>query len=468
MSARTLEKGGENLIPFLSSLFAFCVDSVTTCFSNDAGKRCVPIGLGCLSALLLLLSSLLLVYQRCKCRRSHPGEAMTSLYCFLGNLCATTGAVLSKQLHILILMGAFAAAMDAVNVISCCFPVCLCWNSKTERRLRMIRRRRRQHLLAVCVLMVLAGGFLKFRVSNNLSDNLLRGRRLLHISLQDNTDILGYILGLLSFVITCTSRFPALYRAHRGRVLTRVHVFSGVLCSLAAALYAAAILLYDNQLGFLLTVMPWLLSAICCVILDLLNCQVLVIYWCRRETRQQPMMFSPDTESLLGGSTEQKSLMKRHRKQQVHSPAQTNAKNIPMTEMGRYMDVSIHPVRKIHLKEVKVSGEEMNDQPLNRTVRVIRVDSLCSSDTSYNSSLVSSDLEWDFEEENTQWSEPKAKQQEGDEFPLQEWPRNLKPKNVSAVQTSVPVPCLDSVTRKDERKASCSPTTPDDKENSIK
>ncbi|KAM7409528.1 hypothetical protein PAMA_001150 [Pampus argenteus] len=448
---------GENDTPFLSSLFAFCVDSVTTCFSNDAGKRCVPIGLGSLSALLLLLSSLLLVYQRCKCRRSHPGEAMTSLYCFLGNLCATTGAVLSKQLHILILMGAFAATMDAVNVISCCFPVCLCCNSKTERRLRMMRRRRRQHLLAVCVLMVLAGGFLKSTMSNNAADNKIRGRRLLHITLQDNTDILGYILGLLSFVITCTSRCPGLYRAHRGRVLTGVHMFSGVLCSLAAALYAAAILLYDNQLGFLLTVMPWLLSAICCVTLDLL---VLVIYWFRRETGQRPMMFSPDTESLLGGSTEQNAAMKRHRKQ---------AKNIPMTEMGQYMDVSVHPVGKIRLTEVKVSGEEVNDRPLNRTVlRVIGVDSFCSSDTSCNSSPVSSDLEWDFEEEKAQWIEPKAKQQEGDEFPLQEWPRNLKAKNVSVVQTPVPVPCLDSVTRKDERKASCYPTTPDDKESSIK
>lgn len=36
---------------------------------------------------------------------------------------------------------------------------------------------------------------------------------------------------------------------------------------------------------------------------------------------------------------------------------------------------------------------EVNDQPLNRTVRVIRVNSFCSSDTSYDSSLVGSDLE---------------------------------------------------------------------------
>eukprot|EP00064_Thunnus_orientalis_P019289 superscaffoldBa00004760_g19405 len=286
-------------------------------------------------------------------------------------------------------MGAFAAAVDAVNCISCCFPVFLCWNSKTERRLRVIRRRRRQHLLAVCVLMVLAGGFLKSRVNHNPADNPLRGRRLLHFSLQDNTEILGYILGLLSFVITCTSRFPALHRAHRGRMLTRAHVFSGVLCSLAGALYATAILFYDTQLDFLLTVMPWLLSAICCVTLD--------------------PLISP--------------------------------------------------------KEVTVSREEVNDQPPKRTVRAIRVDSFCSSDTSYDSSLVSSDLEWDFEVGNAQWSEPKAKQQEGGEFPLQEWPRNPKPFNIcTCAMSGLP---LNSVTRKEESESG-SAANPNDKETSIK
>lgn len=57
---------------------------------------------------------------------------------------------------------------------------------------------------------------------------------------------------------------------YRGQMLTRASVFSGLLCSLAGALYAAALLLYDTQPGFLFRVMPWLLSAMCCVTLDLL------------------------------------------------------------------------------------------------------------------------------------------------------------------------------------------------------
>lgn len=47
-------------------------------------------------------------------------------------------------------------------------------------------------------------------------------------------------------------------------------MISGLLCPLAGALYAAAILLYDTRFGFLLRVMPWLMSAVCCVILDIL------------------------------------------------------------------------------------------------------------------------------------------------------------------------------------------------------
>ncbi|XP_027145708.1 transmembrane protein 44 [Larimichthys crocea] len=318
-------------------------------------------------------------------------------------------------------MGAFAAVLDAVHFVSCCVPLLLCWNSKAERRQRMLRGRRRQHLLAVCVLMVVAGGFLKSRVTNLPADRPLIRRRLLHVTLQDNTEILGYILGLLSFVITCTSRFPAVCRAYKGQMFTWTSMFSGLLCSLASGLYAAAILLYDTQFGFLLRVMPWLLSAICCVTLDLL---ILVIHWCKRGTRQQFSSFSTDTQSLLGGTqtpAEDNAVMKRQRKQQVHLSAQTKTKDVQkMTEMGRYMDVSVQPPRK----EVMTK-----DQLFDGKVRVIRVSSFCSSDTSYDSSVVSSDLEWDFEEANVQWREPTANKKHNakQHFPPHGWPTNSKP-----------------------------------------
>ncbi|KAG7217496.1 hypothetical protein INR49_021423 [Caranx melampygus] len=368
---------GQGSSIYSTDLLAFYADSVTTCFSHEPDKLCVPIGLSSLSAVLLLLSCLVLVFQRCKCTGGDQGETIIFFYCFLGNLCSTVGAILSNQLYIQILMGALAALMDAVNCMSCCLPVFLCWNSKRVRRQRMLHRRRRQQLLAICILMVVAGGFLKSRVSHHTADRPPIGRTLLNFIPQDNTEILGYTLGVISFVIACTSRFPAACRAFRGQMLTRASMFSALLCLLAGALYAAAILLCDTRFKFLLRVMPWLLSAICCVILDLLK------------------------------------------------------KNVQkMTEMGHYMDISIHPARKICLKEVTLSKEEAKDQPINRTVRTVRVDSFCLSDTSCDSSLVSSDLEWDFEEAHGHWREPTTIQQQRDKFPLQEWTGNPSPLNV--------------------------------------
>ncbi|XP_026178675.1 transmembrane protein 44 [Mastacembelus armatus] len=410
-----------------SDLLDFCIGSVATCSSLDADKLCVPVGLCALSALLLLLSYLVLVPQRRKFQVENPGETLLFFYCFVGNLCSTTGAILSRQLRIQILMGAFAAGLDAVGCMTCCFPVFLYWNSQTERRLRMMRKRRRQHFLAVCVLMAFAGGFAKLGVNHRSADEPHIRRRLLHVILQDNTEVLGYILGLISFVIACTSRFPALCRAYKGQMLSWASMLSGLLCSLAGVLYAAALLVCDTQFQFLLEVMPWLLSAISGAALNLL---ILAIHWCKRGTRQHPVWFSPDRESLLGSSgitTEEGAVIKKDRKQQLLSSAQAKMKNVQNNaEMDCYMDVSVHPARKICLKEVMSSREEVVDRLPHCTVRVIRVDRFCSSDTSCDSSSVSSDLEWDFEEANAQWREPTAQQQEGDKFPLQEWPENPK------------------------------------------
>lgn len=61
--------------------------------------------------------------------------------------------------------------------------------------------------------------------------------------------------------------FPLQYRGHKW---SWAHVVSWLLCALAGALYAAAILLYDTRSVFLLRVLPWLVSAVCCSVLDVL------------------------------------------------------------------------------------------------------------------------------------------------------------------------------------------------------
>ncbi|XP_038157630.1 transmembrane protein 44 [Cyprinodon tularosa] len=420
---------------FLSSLGAFWFHSIATCLSPDAHKTCVPAALTLLSAFLLLLSSLLVACQSCKLRGENAPEAIMVFYCFLGNLCNTVGAVLSRQLHIQIFMGAFAAVKDAVHCILCCLPVFLCWSSQTQRRLSAMKKRRGQQIFAVGVLMVVAGGFLRSRVDDPPALRPVGGRRLMHSFMQfsswnpimDNKEILGYILGLLACIIAWTSRLPTLSTERKGQEVTQMSVFSELLSSISGALYAAAILLYDIRFVFLIRVMPWLLSSIGCAILDLL---IVVMHQFKTGTRQKMLKLSPDTERLLGLHPEHTSGTKQQKKQQ--KPSQTKTRNIQkLMEMGQYMDVSGQQTTKVlSLKEVTLSKDGSDGKLPHKMMRVVRAGGLSSSDTSYSSSSDSTDLEWDFEAAVTQWSKPASKAQKGNEFTLQDWPTNPKPFSV--------------------------------------
>ncbi|XP_063056254.1 transmembrane protein 44 isoform X3 [Engraulis encrasicolus] len=98
--------------------------------------------------------------------------------------------------------------------------------------------------------------------------------------------------------------------------------------------------------------------------------------------------------------------------------------NLPKrSDMGHYMDVTVQPVRKVCLKEVKISREgQSQNEKLKRTVKVVRVDETCSVSSS-DFSTFNSDLEWDFEEAaSLQGCKVSVKQQDWAEaFPLEQW-----------------------------------------------
>nr|XP_055040487.1 transmembrane protein 44 isoform X2 [Misgurnus anguillicaudatus] len=395
------------------------------CFSAYEEHVCISAAFYLLSAFIWLLSCPLLLCHRCRMRCRHWGdEAACALYCFVGNLCSAVGALLSNQFAFVISMASYVAVLDVVHILSITCAVYLWYQSKIGKTMRIISKRRRQNFFAVSLLFVM-GGSVYLTSASHLSPVVSPSRRrLLSLFLDDYIENLGYILGLLSFAISWTAKFPFILKANRGEQSSALQVSSRLLCSVAGGLYAASILLYDMQPRTVVKAMPWILTAICCAIMDL----AVSLYTGRGSNHKRPSVRSldSDTESLLGGASATSQLcnnnVERYRKKHCDSLARCISPK--GTDMGLYMDVNIQPMRKVCLKEVTISRDGSSDAlPLKSTVRVVRVDEPCSSGTSDSSSL-NSELEWDFEETKTPWipvEEAPAELQKTEAFPLQEW-----------------------------------------------
>ncbi|XP_016380684.1 transmembrane protein 44 [Sinocyclocheilus rhinocerous] len=410
----------------LDIVYRWSPEFVKSCLSTYEEHICISAALYVLSALMLLVSCSLLLYHRCKTRsKSWGDEAVCALYCFVGNLCSAVGALLSKQFDFQISMASYMAILDVVHFLSISFSIYLWYKSKMGKKMRMVSRRRRQNFLVVCMLFVMGGNvYLGLPVHSSPVKVSPTMRRPLGIFLNDYTENLGYMLGLLSFAISWTAKFPFILKANRGEQNSAVQVCSRVLCSVAGSLYASAILFYDTQLRAFVKAMPWILSAISCAVLDLF----IVVLICYRSNHKRPSVRSldSDTESLLGDFSVTGQLCNNN--VECYRKKHLSARGISPkgTDMGLYMDVNIQPMRKVCLKEVTISRDGSSENlPLKRTVRVVRVDEQCSSGTSTDSSSVGSELEWDFEEPKTRWipvEEAPEEQQKAEVFPLQEWP----------------------------------------------
>ncbi|XP_076879548.1 transmembrane protein 44 [Brachyhypopomus gauderio] len=399
---------------------------VTSCL-NSGDNVCVSGALGVLSVLCLISSSVTLLCCRCKMRYSpSSNDVACVLYSLVGNVCNVAGAALSNQLPVQIIVASFMAALDGLHFISVTVPVCLWYHSKTGTRARMISRRRRQNSLVVCLLFVMGGCvYLGKGVQHSqpLGNRSPTGRRLLAVFLHSRIELLGYALGLLSFAISWTSRFPSLLIAKRGEQSDGVHASSRALSAVAAALYASAILLYDTRLECVVRALPWTLSAACAAALD----AAILVLSCSRThcSRHSVPQLDSATQSLLSSSHRPDSAQYHNPRDQTvrkHHLFARKSNSPKMTEMGHYMDVNVQPVRKVCLKEVTLTGESSaENQPLTKSVKVVRVDERYSSDSATDSSSLSSELQWDFEEATPQWGSGKGDVQTTDTFPLQEW-----------------------------------------------
>ncbi|XP_051966838.1 transmembrane protein 44 isoform X2 [Xyrauchen texanus] len=404
----------------LDTVHRWSSELVKVCLSSYEDNICISAALILSSALMLLVSCSL-----CSTRGGHHQgeEAAGTVYCFVGNLCSAVGAFLSNQFDFQISMASYAAILDVVQFLTITFSVYLWSHSKTGKRMRMITGRRRQNFLAVSLLFVTGGSFyLRSAVDFSPTGISPTRRRLLGVFLNDHIENLGYVLGLLSFAINWTAKFPFFLKANQGEQSSVAQVCSRVLCCLAGTLYGSAILLYDVQPRVLIKAMPWILSAVCCAVLDL----AIVVLVCYRSSHKRLSVRSldSDTESLLADSSATGQLCDSTVTRCIKEHRLPSAKCIcPRgTDMGLYMDVNIQPMRKVCLKEVTISRDGPSETlPLKRTVRVVRVDEQCSSGSLTESSSVGSELEWDFEATKAQWTPAPEDLQTVQSVPLQDW-----------------------------------------------
>ncbi|XP_043926604.1 transmembrane protein 44 [Protopterus annectens] len=196
-------------------------------------------------------------------------------------MCNTVGALLSKQLTIQVFTGALMAAMDLLQFLLILYPMGALrsnFKSKSSSLLKKRKTKPRTSTFAVLFPLIAGTGYFYWASAALHSSAEFRGprRQLLGNFLQNNTEIIGYALGIAAIIICWTSRIPLVSRAYKGRMFPGIMLWSHAFSVLASVLYAAAIVGHDKQLDFIIQTMPWLLLFLGSAALDtailLLSC----------------------------------------------------------------------------------------------------------------------------------------------------------------------------------------------------
>ncbi|XP_011892150.1 PREDICTED: transmembrane protein 44 isoform X5 [Cercocebus atys] len=189
-------------------------DYLDRCFARH--RVCISFGLWICASSCWIAAHVLLLYLRCAKKSRQDQSALCAACCLLTSLCDTIGAVLARQLTIQVFTGAYLAAVDLVNFMFILFPVCgskFKSNSDREARERKRRRQLRASVFALALPLSL-GPCWALWVAAPKASATIRGpqRRLLGSLLQENTEILGYLLGSIAAFGSWASRIPPLSR----------------------------------------------------------------------------------------------------------------------------------------------------------------------------------------------------------------------------------------------------------------
>ncbi|PNI55094.1 TMEM44 isoform 12 [Pan troglodytes] len=189
-------------------------DYLDRCFARH--RVCISFGLWICASSCWIAAHVLLLYLRCAQKPRQDQSALCAACCLLTSLCDTVGAILARQLTIQVFTGAYLAAIDLVNFMFILFPVCgskFKSNSDREARERKRRRQLRASVFALALPLSL-GPCWALWVAVPKASATIRGpqRRLLASLLQENTEILGYLLGSVAAFGSWASRIPPLSR----------------------------------------------------------------------------------------------------------------------------------------------------------------------------------------------------------------------------------------------------------------
>ncbi|KAG8515844.1 Transmembrane protein 44 [Galemys pyrenaicus] len=330
------------------------------CFARH--RVCISFGLWICASCCWIAAHALLLYLRCTKNSRRDQSALCAACCLLTSLCDAVGAILAKQLTIQVFTGAYLAAVDLVNFVLILFPVCDSRSSSRSGRGSQERKRRRRlraGVFALALPLSLGPGWALWVTVPKASSPICGPqRRLLGSLLQDNTEILGYLLGGIAVLGSSASRVPPLSRIRRGKAFPAVHLWTRLLSALAGLLYASAIVAHDQRPEYLLRATPWFLTSLGRAALDLANSD-----WV-------PLTTLPPCK-----------------------PVRT------MAAISRYMELTIEPVQQAGCSATRLPGDgqtSTGDAPLQEPpsyppVQVIRA--RVSSSSGSEVSSTNSDLE---------------------------------------------------------------------------
>ncbi|XP_032725177.1 transmembrane protein 44 isoform X3 [Lontra canadensis] len=378
-------------------------DYLDRCFARH--RVCISFGLWICSSSCWIAAHTLLLYLKCAKKSRRDQSVLCAACCLLSSLCDTIGAILARQLTIQVFTGAYLAAADLVNFVFILFPICGCqWKSHRGRgsQERTRRQRLRASVFALALPLSLGPGWALWATTPKASGPV-RGsqRRLLESLLQDNTEVLGYLLGGIAVFGSWASRIPPLSRICQGKAFPSIHLWTRLLLALAGLLYASAIVAHDRRPEYLLRATPWFLTSLGRAALDL---SIIFLSWVMKSKMRRALGFapeareSPDTQALLTCAEKEEE-------------SQENSDWVPLTTLppckslrtmaaiSRYLELTIEPVQQASCSTTRLPGDgqmspgdaTLEEPPSYPPVQVIRA--RVSSSSSCEVSSINSDLE---------------------------------------------------------------------------